>query len=284
MARGNRTPSTTALAEKRIPADRDSATIHSSGSRIQITTFGAFRVTVDGGELPKSAWGRKRARDLFKLLLINHRSAVTVDDIQEKLWGGASSRNIETLVMNAASHIRSALGGGDNRAEGGGNEGGTSLLRVGEGYRLDLGDDVWVDFVRFKELIVAARRSHTVQERKDLYAEAAGLYGGEFLPEDAFAEWSDFQRQILKDAYFEAMEFLMREQLRDGDPDGAIERARRLLTHDDTSEVAYDVLLRGLRERGRLAEARKAYAQCSERYRRAFDSEPPASLRELVVI
>ena len=149
--------------------------------------------------------------DLFKLLLANHRSAVTMDEIHEKLWGEIGERNLEMLVMNAATHIRNALG---MRAEGA--ESNASLIHLDRGFVLDLGYDAWIDFVRFKELIVAARRSETVQERIGHYASAVELYGGDFLPEDAFVEWTDFQRQMLKDAWFEAMEFLAREHLRSG--------------------------------------------------------------------
>jgi DNA-binding SARP family transcriptional activator len=246
-------------------------------AHIGITTFGSFRVMLDGRELGKGAWQRKRARDLFKLLLVHHRAVVTVDEIQEKLWGGITDRQIDMLVMNAASHIRNALA---LRQEV--QESTASLLRVDGGYRLDLGDDSTIDFVRFKELIVAARHSQSVHERRRLYVEAVALYGGDFLPEDLFVEWTDYHRQMLKDAYFEAMEFLAREHLRSGELDQAIEGARSILRHDDTSESAYQVLLVALKERGRIAEARRAFEQCVERFRRDHGVEPPERLREIV--
>jgi DNA-binding SARP family transcriptional activator len=261
--------------------DPDALLIRSSrapiDARIRIETFGAFRVALEGRELRKGSWYRKRARDLFKLLLVNHRSAVSVDQIEECLWGEAGERNLESLVMNAISHIRNALGIGSEPGASGG-----SLIRVEDSYMLDLGDDVSIDFVRFRDLIVAARSSETVAARKREYAAAIELYRGDFLPEDLSAEWSDFQRQILKDAWFEAMEYLAREHLRDNELERAIDLARRILERDDTSESAWHVLLVSLTQRGRLSEARRALDQCTERFRRDLGEDPPERLREIV--
>ena len=135
---------------------------------------------------------------------------------------------------------------------------------------------------QFRDRIVAARSSDTVAERTRLYAEAITLYRGDFLPEDLLADWTDFQRQILKDAWFEAMEFLAREHLRDREHDQAIDFARQILTRDDTSESAWHILLLSLVERGRTAEARRAWEQCVERFRRDLGDEPPEWLREVV--
>ena len=245
-------------------------------ARIRVDTLGAFTITIDGETIATTAWKRKRARDLFKLLLLNHRSVVTVAEIEERLWGEPMGK-IESLVMNAASHIRSALGLGMERGAGR-----PTLTRAGEGYLLDLGDDVRIDFIRFQDLIIAARRAENAEEKAQRYAEALAIYRGGFLPEDTFAEWTDHQRRLLNDAWFEAAEYLAREALREGRVEQAIDHARRILQQDTTSESAWHVLLQGLIDRRRLADLRDELERCRRAFDDTFGEEPPKRLEMMV--
>lgn len=242
--------------------------------RFGVNTLGTFEVIASGRAVPTTAWKRKRARDLFKLLLIHHRQVVSVSRIEEKLWGKPMEK-IESLVANAASHIRSALClATDATGEG------PSLTRVGEGYRLDLGNDALIDFVLFQEQIVAARRSQNGSDRLDHYRHALELFTGEFLPEEP-SSWTEHQRMLLNDAWYEAAEFVAREELRRGSCDRAIEVAREILERDSTNESAWSVLLSGLGDRGRRQEAESEFERCRRAFREEFDEDPPTGLLEL---
>lgn len=271
----------TAFTSSVRPAEGGSGKEHGDAETgnegIRVHTLGAFRVIVDGRELKKADWSRRRARELFKLLLLNHRSAVTISEIHDKLWGERGDRNIEMLVMNAASHIRKALESGREEVAD------HFTLDCSDGaYMLDLGENVWIDFIRFRELVVAARRSSSVEERSRMYAEATELYGGDFLQEDLYADWTEFQRRLLKDAFLEGLEYLAREDLRMGHLEQAIAGARRILEHDDTSETAYRILLQGLTQCGRHGEANRMMEQCRLAFARELGKEPPEPLLELV--
>lgn len=260
-------------------APRDEELTHAQPSpSIIVQTFGELRVVVDGRALRTADWGRRKARDLFKFLLVHHRRTVTMDELIEKLWDGMHDRSTELLVMNAVSRIRKALeperSPRDRR----------SMLSSADGtYRLDLGDDAEIDFMRFKELIVVARRAHSARERYEGYERAAALYTDDFLKEDYDAEWTLAERELLKDAFLEALEYLAGEQLREGRHDEAGETARRLLTFDSTCERGYEVLIRSLLARGRSSEAQQVYDDCRLAFRRELDAEPPSSLRSIIV-
>ena len=247
----------------------------STPAMIDIRTFGAFRVEQNGTEVPRTAWQRKRARDLFKLLLIRHRSVVTVAEIEESLWGRPMEK-IESLVMNAVSHIRRALSLQAERRDRL-----PSLVRNGDGYLLDLGDDLRIDFVLFQELIVAARRSEGAEERKELYTKALDLYYGPFLAEETYAEWTDNHRRLLTDAWFEAAEYLARDELRSGRYNKATAHAREILGREGTSESAWQVLLQSLTHLGRHGDVLAEYERCIRIYRKELDEDPPTRLREI---
>lgn len=244
---------------------------------IVVRTFGEFRVSVGGRELGTAEWKRKRARDLFKLLLINHRRSMTIDEIIETLWEGKADRKSEMLVMNAISHIRSALE--PERRRGAGS---SYLVGSDRSYSLHLDESVWIDFLRFKEIIVSARRAESARERRGLYEQAAGLYRGDFLKEDYYEPWTASERDLLKDAFLEAVEFLAVEYQRAGEHDAAIGAARRILAHDGTSERAAEVLIAALVARGRHSEARRALEECRNAWRRELDEAPPERFATLL--
>ncbi len=174
------------------------------------------------------------------------------------------------------SHLRKALWF-DRRSDQGDH------IRSGDGaYMLDLGAETWVDFLVFKELIVLARRSGNAAERSRHYAEAVGLYHGDFLQEDQFHEWSSYERGVLRDAYLEGLEFLGRERLRRGELDEAIETSRRILSEDSISDSAHEILMLALKRRGRIGEARQALEQCVRAYQAGTSSAPPRRLLTLL--
>jgi pimeloyl-ACP methyl ester carboxylesterase len=53
---------------------------------VRITTLGRFAVTVDGQEVPVSAWGSRRARQLCKRLVAARGWPVTRDELFDLLW------------------------------------------------------------------------------------------------------------------------------------------------------------------------------------------------------
>lgn len=248
-----------------------------AGPAIHVQTFAEFRITIGGRELRRGDWHRKRARDLFKLLLLNHGRAVTVDDIAEYLWGGLADRNVEQLVMNAVSHIRKALEPHREPHKP------SALLTSGDhAYTLDLGEHAVIDFLRFRSLIVEARHASTTELRRRLYEEAAALHTGEFLKEDLYERWTEAERDCLGGMLFEALTYLGGEYLRETRFEEAIAAARSLLERDAISGKSYELLISALLGSGRIAEARRALDNCTAAFHAELGADPPEHLRRLV--
>ncbi len=248
-----------------------------AGPVIMVRTFGEFSVSINGRELRKGDWQRKRARDLFKLLLLNHATAVTIDEIVEMLWGGVSKRNTELLVMNAISHIRKAI---DPRREP--HKPSALLTSSDRTYTLDLGDGASVDFIRFRRLIAEARRSLLPQQKRTLYLQATDLCQGEFLKEDIYESWTAETRDRIHDMISEALAYLANEHLRACELDQAIATAKNLIERDPISESGYEVLLTALRDKGGMAELLKTFNECERAFRAELGITPPERLRRLI--
>ncbi len=243
---------------------------------IRVRTFGAFSVTIDGRELRKSDWKRKRARDLFKILLMNYQRGVTIDELMEQLWRGVADKNVELLVMNAISHIRRTL---DPSHEP--HRKSALLGSNGRSYVLNLGEYAWIDFLRFKQLVAEARRSKSPQRKRELFEEAAALFTGEFMKEDLYENWTELERDRLHDMLAEALFYLGSDYLREGRIDEAIAVARRIIEQDSTSEQGYEILLGALVRDERFAEARKAFRTCTDAFMSELEMAPPEKLRRL---
>ncbi len=221
-----------------------------------IRAFGVLRIDIEGRVLRKGDWGRRRAREVFKLLLINHGRWLSIDEIHEVLWEGKPSRNPDVLIANAVSHLRRAF------ARHAGEYADAAVVQCLDGaYRLHLGDAVWVDFFAFKELVFAARRVTAAADRLDLYTKAADLYAGDFLAEDQYGDWAAFERDTLRSGYLEALEFIATEHGRLGRNTDAIEAAWRLLRVDPTNHTALEALVRAMVAEGRASEARRILAE-----------------------
>jgi two-component SAPR family response regulator len=243
---------------------------------VTIKTFGDLHVNVDGRTLTTSDWGRRKSRDLFKFLLIHHRRPVTLDEIMEKLWGGSSDRRTEMVVMNIVSRIRRAI-----EPERNPRDRQSVLTSNDRTYRLDLGEEADIDFLRFKELIVLARRADTAEERYNHYHRAIELYTDDFLKEDYYEEWTVSERDLLKDAFLEALEYNAGEEIRREEFEQAATTARRIIVSDSTSERGYTILITALAARGRRAEIRQVLAECIRNYETEFGTRPPSHLLNL---
>ena len=195
--------------------------------RNEIITMGRFDVVVDGVSVPTSAWGSKRARTLLKRLVVARGWPVTRDELIEVLWpeGGGIERMGARLSVQLSA-VRRILRGG--------------VIADRSSIRLDL-DHVDVDIERW---FAQSTDAMTV----------AG-YGGEFLPDDRYDDWTAPLRDQIRARFGTAARALAEIS----PANDAIELWRRALTHDPYDERAHRSLVAGLRGEGHPRDARVAY-------------------------
>jgi DNA-binding SARP family transcriptional activator len=259
----------------RRPFQQDALLLAPTKSRsIFVKTFGEFVVTINGRTVTKSDWQRKKARDIFKILLIHHQKAVTTDELIDLLWNDTTKHNVEQVIKNSISFIRRVI-----EPDLAPREPSTFLRNEGKAYILDLGDGASIDFLEFKSLIHQASKG---TDRVALYKKAIALYTGDFLKEDLYAEWSVFERESLKDSYLYALTYLAQHALAHSDDVAAISYAHQLLDTDRAHDKGYEILLRIFLKQGNHSEARRIYAQCKDAFAKEFGSAPPMSLQSLM--
>lgn len=182
-----------------------------------IHLLGGFRVDVDGRPVAAEGWRHRRGADLVKLLALSPGHRLHREQVMEALWPDLGPDAAGANLRKATHFARRAFG----FEEAIGIEGGMIALWPDGA--------VAVDVERFES---AARRAGTPER----FADAAGIYGGELLPEDRYAPWTEPARGRLRLRYVEVLR--------------AAGLWDRVLEMDPADEEAHRALIRAYHESG----------------------------------
>ena len=198
---------------------------------VHITTLGRFGVTVDGAEVPVSAWGSRRARQLCKRLVAARGWPVPRDQLIEQLWPDETDMDkLGARLSVQLSTVRRVLGGGVNATR--------------ESVALDL-SEVSTDL-------------ETLFGTED-GAVATSIYGGEFLPDDPDEPWADTVRAAARAHAADSIRSTAAALHDTGRPAEAADLVRRIVAFDRYDDLAHGLLISCLLDAGDVAGAREAH-------------------------
>jgi DNA-binding SARP family transcriptional activator len=199
---------------------------------VRVTTLGRFAVTVDGEEVPASAWGSRRARQLCKRLVAARGWPVTRDELFDLLWPDEVERDrLGARLSVQLSGVRRVLRGG--------------VIADRQSVRLDL-EEVDTDLEAFF--------------RATGDAAVVAAYPGPFLPEDRYESWTDGARAEAQARFVPSARREARRLLEAGEPDAAVQLAVRLRDIDRYDEDTHRLLIAALDRAGAGTEAERARA------------------------
>lgn len=244
--------------------------------KIKVQAFGSLVVTVGQSVVTENDWHNFKTAAVFKLLLIHHKRIVALDSLIEHVCEGSSTRSAEVMIFSAVSTIRRMLepnlkSGRDSKY----------VHTHKSGYELNLGElnvDYYYDVEAFEALIREAQRTRSAQK----YLAATELYRDEFLKNDMAHNWSSYKRQMLKDFYLSALQFLVDQAQAEARLHDVIELAQKMLQADELYEPAYTILIKTYLDLRRPAAAKKILELCEHNFRRHLNAPVPAYIADLV--
>ena len=189
---------------------------------LHVLTLGRFEVRQRARTIADCAWRRRRAGELFRLLLLSPGHVLFRDQVTEALWPDKSPASTRTPFHQATSALRHALEPDlpkkflSRYLE---VEGGRVTLRLPPGSRVDC----------------EAFEQHIQDEE---WEAAVALYQGELFPGDRYADWAAAQRERLMQCCVRALLALARERLKAGRPQEALGDCRRILEIEPWQENA----------------------------------------------
>jgi pimeloyl-ACP methyl ester carboxylesterase/DNA-binding SARP family transcriptional activator len=197
-----------------------------------IATLGRFVVTVDGQEVPTSAWGSRRARQLCKRLVAARGWPVTRDELFDLLWPDEADRHrLGARLSVQLSGVRRVLRGG--------------VIADRQSVRLDL-QDVDTDLERLF--------------RASSDTDIVAAYPGVFLPDDVYESWTEGIRVEAQARFALSARREARRLLDDDQPQAAVQLALRLREVDSYDAEAHRLLATALDRVGATTEAGRARA------------------------
>lgn len=243
-------------------------------AKIEVTTLGQFAVWRDGVRLPETVWGRSNARRLFQLLLTQPGQFIARERLIEELWPVQQQARAERDFKVALNALHRALEP-DRPARATPHY----VARQGSSYGLGPAALIQIDALRFESGLAAAAALETQapDQARRQYELALALYGGEYLPDALYEDWTSLRREQLGALFLTGATRLAQLLETAGDAMAVELWSRRVLAIDRCWEAAYRLLMRAHCTLGNRPQALRTYEQC----RRALDEElsiPP--LRE----
>jgi DNA-binding SARP family transcriptional activator len=236
--------------------------------------LGPFRLYLDAE--PVADWNGHKSRGVIAYLLANRRKRVPKEILLELLWPDAepdaARRNLHQAVYSVRSTLRR------RRAD-------VELVRFEDGcYELSPEGQVWVDVEEFEERVASGRRLDAMGHADAAaveYGTADVLYGGDFLEDRPYDDWTNPRRDQLRSLHRHAAGRLCGHYAESGELSAAIAVCQKVLALDRCDEQAHRRLMRLYAAQGQRHLAVHQFEACSSALREDLGLLPSEDTRAL---
>jgi DNA-binding SARP family transcriptional activator len=237
------------------------------GVNLFVHLLGAFQVRSGDRVLISSAWPRRKAQALVKLLALQPGHSLHRERVLDVLWPDSEPSAAAGQLRQNLHHLRRTLR--EARID--------DALVESKGPILSLAANVEVDLTAWRQRAVAAL---SAGESADL-DEALGCYGGELLPEDLYEEWTLEPRREVHRLRGQLLITVARSLLNGRQTDAAIVRLDELISLDPLNEEAHRMLMRAYALSGTRDRALRQYQTLRETLERDLGVTPSTETEEL---
>ncbi len=228
--------------------------------RLRLRTLGAFNVWRGNDEIRDRDWRSIKARQLLQLLLVEHGRMLSRERIMDMLWPGLETEAAANNLRVTLSRLTRALE--PERPEG---ASAYYIVQQADTYGFNSESDHDLDSTTFAAAVKRGQRAEQQGQRataKEAYRQAIQLYGGVFLPDSLYEDWSVVERERLALLFNMAALRLGTLLLEEGQAHEAIGLAWRVIEYDQAQEEAYQLLLQAHISLGERSTALRIYARC----------------------
>jgi DNA-binding SARP family transcriptional activator/predicted ATPase len=233
---------------------------------LEVCLLGQFRVTF-GGELITSI-NHARLQEMLAYLLLQRGKPVSRQQLAFLFWPNSSEEQARTNLRNLLHRLRRALPAN------------AQFLIIDE-ISLQWNSDISfsLDAAAFEEAILQAESAQK-SDRTELLAQAAGLYGGDLLPE-LYSDWLLAERERLRQSYLSVLEMLAELYEDQWIYSKAIQSTHTLLRQDPLNENGYARLMRLYALEGNRGQALHVYHTCAEVLSKELGVTPSPAVQAL---
>ncbi|GIV98954.1 BTAD domain-containing putative transcriptional regulator [Roseiflexus sp.] len=227
---------------------------------LRIRMLGAFTVWRGDHEIRDREWRSSKARQLLQLLLTERGRSLSREQVVDALWPDmeidAATNNLRVTINRLSKALE------PDRPDGAPS---AFLVQQGDTYAFNTASDHRIDVVEFVDAIAEGRHADQRGQRATAiaaYRRAVQLYGGPYLPDTMYEDWTVVERERLALAFIEAALRLGALLLEEGAVHEAIGLGWRVIEIDQTQEEAYRLLMRAHAALGERSTALRLYTRC----------------------
>ena len=216
--------------------------------RVDVSSLGSLKVSLDGNPVVSSAWGSSKAREMF-LFMLRAGHPLNKEKIVEALWPEIAPSKANSNFHSTLYRVRTALLP-------------NCVDRDGELYRLNPAWTYWWDAQEFQRLVTEADRQPEDGVEAERYLDSAiELYGGPFA-EEIDSEWCDELRIELELKFLRIVQHLAERREAAGEYHQSIDLLQTALAVDEQQEEIYYKVMDLYLKLGDRAAAARVYRRC----------------------
>ena len=242
-----------------------------------VSFFGGFEVLCRGQPLKLGRNGRAIA--IFKCLLARRGRPISQDVLMDWLWPESGPKKARWSLNSAVYALRRAL---DNHPP---DIVTSECVAFERGhYRLAQGLRISSDVEEFDARYERGRfleRAEKVEEAASEYERTVALYGGDYLSEDLYEDWTMIERERLTSAYVDILDKLSAYHEKSDNLQQSITDRYLLLEKDPYHEESYQALMRCYAHLGLRGRALKQYELCERRLQCLHGISPAPETRAM---
>jgi LuxR family transcriptional regulator, maltose regulon positive regulatory protein len=244
------------------------------GFTLWVRTLGAFSVWRGDTLVMPHEWQREKARQLFQLFITFRGQWLLREQIVDRLWpdipADAAVRNFK-VALNA---LNRALEPGRPR-----NAQPFFILRSDNTYGINPAAAIRLDCEGFEDL-VTIEDSHP--QALDHIQQALALYEDDYLPDCRYEDWSNAERERLRQLYLAAAGRAAQMLIEQSRWDAVISMGTTVLKRDPCWEPGYRFLMHAYAGKGSLAQIQAVYNRCKKNLQEELCVEPSGETTQLL--
>jgi DNA-binding SARP family transcriptional activator len=234
--------------------------------RLAIHCLGPLRVQLDEHDL--GVLSNRRARSVFKYLLLRRGRPTPKEQLMELLWPNAEPASARNNLNVAVYCLRRFLRSDPATPH---------VVYRRDGYELDPEERIWLDLDEFLYRAAAAREcaklGNRANELRHLTA-AERTYRGPLFEDDPYEDWTLDDRRLVLDQYVDVVARLARHHGEVGDLDNSAAACRKILDVQSTHEIAHRWLMSTYARLGQHHLAIRQFQECTDSLRTELGLAP----------
>ncbi|MBI2865810.1 MAG: GAF domain-containing protein [Chloroflexi bacterium] len=248
---------------------------------LDIRCLGPFELYRQGVRVSPETVQRRKVLTLLKILLTvkNHGSRVPKDTLIDHLWPEDPLRVRTSQFYVLVHELRRLLEPADARGNW------VFVRNEGDRYYFNQQGPYRIDVREFEATVHLGQKAEAEGDTVaaiTAYEGAVDLYRSDFMEDEPFAEWCQWERERLREAYLEVRQRLAALYGRSGAWERAVKGLRAALRIDPLREEVHRSLVYALWASGRRDEAVRQYQACRELLLRELGVAPLPETEQLL--